>query len=285
MKIIIVGGVAGGASAAARLRRLDEKAEITLYERGEFISFANCGLPYHIGGTIPERESLLVQTAEGMNSRFNVNVKPLHEVLSINKESKTVKVKNIKHGEIKEDSYDYLILSPGASPLVPPIPGIDNEKIYTLRNIPDMDKILKRLDTGVKDAVVVGGGFIGVEMAENLKERGMNVSLIEMQEQVLTFLDPDLAAHAHHELRSGGIELYLSNGVKAFENKGEKIDLVLSDGDKLTADIVILAIGVRAETHLASEAGLELGETKSIKVNEKMMTSDSSIYAVGDAIN
>lgn len=285
MKIIIVGGVAGGASAAARLRRLDEKCEITMYERGEFISFANCGLPYHIGGTIEDREALLVQTPENMSARFNFAVKTFHEVVSIDAKNKKVSVKNWKSGNTFEDNYDYLVLSPGAAPIKPPIPGIDGENIFTLRTIPDMDKIIAAMKKGAKSAIVVGGGFIGVEVAENLIEKGFAVSLVEMQDQVLTFLDPDMAAFAHNEMKSHKIKLYLSDRVTEFKKTaGGKVAVTLASGKAIEADMAVLAIGVMPEVKLAKEAGLKIGETGAIAVGETMLTSDPSIYAVGDAV-
>lgn len=285
MKVIIVGGVAGGASAAARLRRLDEKCEITMYERGEFISFANCGLPYHIGGAIEDREALLVQTPEGMSARFNFAVKTFHEVVSIDAKKKAVQVKNWKSGNTFEDKYDYLVLSPGAAPIKPPIPGIDGENIFTLRTIPDMDKIIASMKAGAKSAIVVGGGFIGVEVAENLIEKGLAVSLIEMQDQVLTFLDPDMAAFAHNEMKSHKIKLHLSDRVTEFKKAaGGKVAVTLASGKAIEADMAVLAIGVMPEVKLAKDAGLKIGETGAIAVDERMQTSDPSIYAVGDAV-
>ncbi len=285
MKIIIVGGVAGGASAAARLRRLDEKCEITMYERGEYISFANCGLPYHIGGSIEDREALLVQTPENMAARFNFAVKTFHEVISIDTKNKKVKVKNWKSNNIFEDNYDYLVLSPGAAPIKPPIPGIESDNIFTLRTIPDMDKILAAMKAGAKSAVVVGGGFIGVEVAENLIEKGFTVSLVEMQDQILTFLDPDMAAFAHNEMKSHKLKLYLSDRVTEFKKSaGGKVALSLAGGKILEADMAVLAIGVMPEVKLAKDAGLKIGETGAIAVDETMLTSDPSIYAVGDAV-
>ena len=285
MKVIIIGGVAGGASAAARLRRLNEKCEITMYERGEYISFANCGLPYHIGGVIEERGSLLVQTPENMTARFNFAVKTFHEALSIDVKNKKIKVKNIKSGNIFEDDYDYLILSPGAAPVKPPIPGIDGENIFVLRSIPDMDKIISAMKNGVKSAIVVGAGFIGVELAENLAEKGVDVSIVEMQNQALAFLDPEMAAFAHNEMRSHKIKLYFSDGVSEFKKSASgKVAVTLSSKKIIEADMAVLSIGVMPEVKLAKEAGLKIGETGAISVNENMATSDPFIYAVGDAV-
>ncbi len=285
MKVIIVGGVAGGASAAARLRRLDEKCEITMYERGEFISFANCGLPYHIGGVIEDRDALLVQTPETMAARFNFAVKPFHEVMSVDTKNKKVSVKNWKSGNTFEDSYDYLILSPGAAPIKPPIPGIDGENIFTLRTIPDMDKIIAAMKKGAKSAIVVGGGFIGVEVAENLIEKGFEVSLVEMQDQILTFLDPDMAAFAHNEMKSHKIKLHLSDRVTEFKKSAAgKVAVSLAGGKTIEADMAVLAIGVMPEVKLAKDAGIKIGETGAIWVDENMRTSDPAVYAVGDAV-
>jgi CoA-disulfide reductase len=283
-KIVIIGGVAGGATAAARLRRMDETVEIILLERGEYISFANCGLPYHIGGAIENREALLVQTAEGMAQKFNLQVRPFNEVLSINRENKTVSIREIKTGVTYTEGYDALILSPGASPLRPPIPGIDEaERVFTLRSIPDTDLIKKQVDEHQpKHAVVIGGGFIGVEMAENLHERGIEVTLVEMLDQIMAPLDYEMAAILHNHLRDKGINLILSDGVKAFQNNGNEI--LLNSGLKLPTDITILAIGVRPESQLAKDAGLDLGDRGGIKVNEYMQTSDPTVYAVGDAV-
>jgi len=284
MKIIIIGGVAGGASAAARLRRLDENCEITMYERGEFISFANCGLPYHIGGVIEDRSELLVQTVEGMTGRFNIDIKTFHDVISIDAKNKKIKVKNINTSHIIEDSYDHLILSPGAAPVKPPIPGIDNPNIYTLRSMSDMDRIITAMSRGGREAVIVGGGFIGVEVAENMMGKGFNASIVERMDQVLTFLDPDMAAFAHQEIKSRGIKLHLSEAVVEFQAAAEnKTVVILKSGRRIEADIVILAIGVAPETSLAKTAGLKIGETGAIWVDEKMRTSDPFIYAVGDA--
>lgn len=285
MKVIIVGGVAGGASAAARLRRLDEKCEITMYERGEFISFANCGLPYHIGGVIEERDALLVQTPETMAARFNFAVKPFHEVMSVDAGKKKVQVKNWKSGNTFEDSYDYLILSPGAAPIKPPITGIEGENIFTLRTIPDMDKIIAAMKSGAKSAIVVGGGFIGVEVAENLIEKGLEVSLVEMQDQILTFLDPDMAAFAHNEMKSHKIKLHLSDRVTEFKKSAAgKVSVSLASGKTIEADMAVLAIGVMPEVKLAKDAGIKIGETGAIWVDENMRTSDPAVYAVGDAV-
>ncbi len=280
-KVLIIGGVAGGASAAARLRRLDEEAEIILFEKGEYISFANCGLPYHIGEVIPERSKLLVQTPEAMNARFQIDVRVENEVLSIDRGKKVVEVKDLTQDKVYEESYDYIILSPGAEPVKPPLEGINSDNVFTLRNIPDMDQIKAYVeDEKPGRAVVVGGGFIGIEMAENLKEKGLDVTLVEMLDQVMTPFDYEMAAFIHNHLRQKGIKLNLGDGISRIEEKG----VVLQSGKKVETDMVILSIGVRPMTKLASDAGLEIGESRAIKVNEYLQTSDENIYAIGDAI-
>ena len=284
-KVLIVGGVAGGASTAARLRRVDEEAEIIMFERGEHISFANCGLPYHIGEIIPERDKLLVQTPEGMESRFNVDVRVMSEVISIDRDNREIKVKNHKSGETYTESYDKLVLSPGAHPIQPPIPGIDHKNIYTLRNIPDMDKIKEHVvEQNAKSAIVVGGGFIGIEMAENLEHQDLDVTLVEMADQIMGPVDFEMAALLHEHIRANGVNLILKDGVKAFSDKSGQIEVTLQSGKKVTADMIVMAIGVKPEVKLAEEAGLELGELGGIKVNDHLQTSDPSIYALGDAI-
>ncbi|WP_127836519.1 CoA-disulfide reductase [Clostridium prolinivorans] len=283
-KVIIVGGVAGGASAAARLRRLDENIEIIMFERDEYISFANCGLPYYIGGTIKEREKLLVQTPEAMKSRFNIDVRVNSEVIKINPNEKTVKVKSKEKG-IYEESYDYLILSPGAKALRPNIEGIDNDKIFTLRNIPDTDKIKAYVDRNdTKSAVVIGGGYVGVEMAENLKERGLDVTLVEAAPHILAPFDSDMAVIAEKELIDHGIKLILEDGVKSFKDENDKVSVILNSGKSISTNMVILSIGVLPDTQFAKEAGIEVGPRGHIIVNEKMQTNIENIYAVGDAI-
>lgn len=283
-KILIVGGVAGGASTAARLRRLDESAEIIMFEKGEYISFANCGLPYHIGETIKEREKLIVQTPQAMKNRFNIDVRINSEVVKVNAVSKTVTV-NSKEKGTYEESYDYLVLSPGAKPMKPPIEGIENDKIYTLRNIPDTDKLKAAVDSGnVKKAVVIGGGYIGVEIAENLKERKVSVTLVEAAPHILAPFDSDMSVFAEKEMNDNGIELILNNGVKAFRDRDGMLDITLSDDNTLNADIVVLAIGVVPDTAFLKDSGIELGSKKHIIVNEKMETSIEGVYAVGDAV-
>ncbi|EJL6784381.1 FAD-dependent oxidoreductase [Vibrio alginolyticus] len=303
-KIVIIGGVAGGASTAARARRLSEDAEIIMFERGPFVSFANCGLPYHIGGDIQERSKLLLQTPESFLARFNVDVRVMNEVVSINRQDKTVTVNNLLDGSEYQESYDFLLLSPGAGPVVPPIPGIDNPLTHSLRNIPDMDRIIKTIETNkVEHATVVGGGFIGLEMMEAFHQLGIKTTLVEMADQVMTPVDREMAGFAHAEIREKGIDLKLGvalESVKFVPNEhvasfdsGEsekhqhlegELELTLNNGERLTTDILIMAIGVRPETKLAKEAGLEIGALGGIYTNEYMQTSDPSIYAVGDAV-
>lgn len=283
-KIIIVGGVAGGATAAARLRRLDESSEIIMFEKGEYISFANCGLPYYIGEIIKDRDKLLVQTVEGMSGKFNMDIRNVSEVIRINRDSKTVTVKNLKTDETYDESYDQLILSPGARPVVPPIPGIKEAKnLFTLRNIPDTDAIKGFVDDHKPNkAVIIGGGFIGVEMAENLYERGIEVTLIEKSNHIMAPFDIEMASILHTHMKEKSVKLILEDGVKAFENNGTKV--ILDSGKEIETDMILLAIGVRPENELAVSAGLELGERGHIKVNEYLQTSDPNIFAIGDAI-
>ncbi len=282
-KLLIVGGVAGGASAAARARRLDENAEIILFERGPDISFANCGLPYHIGGTIAERDKLLVTTPDVMTAKFNIDVRVLSEVVSIDRAKKELAIRDLTSGEEYTEAYDNLILSPGAAPIRPPIPGIDHSNVLTLRNLEDMDRIIKALD-GKRSAAVIGGGYIGLEMAEALREQKYETTLIELAPQVMGPADPEMATVLHQELRLFGVNLKLETSVTAFEESARGVDLILSDGDRLNVDVAVLAIGVKPEATLAIDAGLELGPTGGIKVNERMVTSDPSIHAVGDAV-
>jgi len=283
-KIIIVGGVAGGASAAARLRRLDEDAEILMFERGEYISFANCGLPYYIGSIIEKRDELLVQTVDGMSKKFNLDIRTLSEAVKINALKKTLTIKNLKTNEMYEESYDSLILSPGASPIKPPIPGINEaENLFTLRNIPDTDVIKAFVDTKKpKSAIVIGGGFIGIEMAENLHHRGINVTIVEAADQIMGPIDYEMASILHNHIKVKGVDLVLGDGVKSFENQGKK--LVLQSGKEIKTDLIIFAIGVRPESQIAKDAGLKVGERGGIQVNEYLQTSDENIYAIGDAI-
>ena len=284
-KVVIIGGVAGGASTAARLRRLDEQVEIVLLEKDDAISYANCGLPYYIGGVITDRDELFVQTPEGMKKRFNIDVRVNHEVLKIDPAKHELFIKDLHQGNTYVESYDQLVLSPGSKPIVPKVPGVDLSRVFTLRSIPDTDRIKQYLtDNNVNSAVVVGGGFIGLEMAENLSELNIKVSLIEMASQVLNNLDYEMAAMVHQELRGKKVDLILGNGLAAINQSDEALEVVLSGGQKILADIVIMAVGVKPETKLAAEAGLTIGTTGAIQVNQKMQTSDPSIYAVGDAV-
>lgn len=283
-KVVIVGGVAGGASTAARLRRLEENVEIIMFEKGEYISFANCGLPYYIGEVITEREKLIVQTVEAMSDKFNMDIRNLSEVINIDKENKKVTVKNHKTGKTYDESYDVLVLSPGASPIKPPISGInDCNNLFTLRNIPDTDKIKAYVDKDTtKKAVVIGGGFIGIEMAENLVERGIDVTLVEASSQVMAPLDVEMVSTIHEHLIDHGINLILDDGVKEFKNNGKIV--ALNSGKEIETDLIILSIGVRPETSIAKNAGLKLNERGAIVVDEYMKTSDENIYALGDAV-
>ncbi|HOZ31002.1 MAG TPA: FAD-dependent oxidoreductase [Bacteroidales bacterium] len=285
MKILIIGGVAGGASTAARLRRIDENSEIIMFERGKYISYANCGLPYYIGGVIENRDNLFVQTPESFGQRFNLEVRVMSEVTKIIKDKKQIEVRNITTGEIYQESYDKLVLAPGAEPVKPPIPGINEQGIFTLRNVHDTDIIKNYLnDHKVKRAVVVGAGFIGLEMAENLHHLGVNVSIVEMAEQVMTPLDFSMASLVHQHLKTKNVEFYLKDAVKGFKREDNSLKVLLSSGKNLAADLVVLSIGVRPENKLAAEAGLAIGETKGIVVNEYLQTTDPDIYALGDAI-
>lgn len=281
-KIIIVGGVAGGMSAATRLRRLMGDAEITVYEKGPYVSFANCGLPYYVSGEISEYESLVVQTPEALNARFALNIQPNSEVLAIQPDEKTITVKQGE--EIVTDSYDELILSPGAKPFIPPIENLDSAKnVFSLRNIPDLDAIMDVLENQkVKDTVVVGAGFIGLEMAENLHNRGLNVTIVEKAPHVLPPLDEEMAAFIQKELEENGVKLITSQSAVAFEKAGKEI--ILEDGTVLNTDLTILSVGVQPENSLAKKAGIELGMRGGIKVNDNYQTSLPNIYAVGDAI-
>lgn len=283
-KYIIVGGVAGGATVAARLRRLDEQAEIIMFERGKYISYANCGLPYYIGDVITERDRLFVQTPESFKARLNVDVRIQQEVIAINRDAKTVTVRKADASEYTE-SYYKLVLSPGAEPLRPPIPGIQDEVIFTMRNVPDTDKIKDYVDHHiVQHAVIVGAGFIGLEMAENLHLKGIKVTIVEMAEQMMTPLDYEMAAAVHQHLKTKKVEFYLKDAVNSFVREKSGLQVRLKSGRSLPTDMVILSIGVRPDSKLAEDAKLELGINKGIRVNEHLQTSDPDIYAVGDAI-
>ncbi|MCS2892212.1 DsrE/DsrF/DrsH-like family protein [Parabacteroides faecis] len=285
MKYLIVGGVAGGATVAARLRRIDENAEIILFERGKYVSYANCGLPYYIGGTIAERDKLFVQTAQGFTARFNIDIRTEQEVTAIHPKEKTVEITDINTARTYSENYDKLILSPGAEPLRPGIEGINSDKIFTLRNVPDTDTIKKYVSrSNPRHAVVVGGGFIGLEMAENLHQLGIQVAVVEMANQVMAPLDYSMAAIVHQLLTDKQVDLRLEDGVSRFEETPEGIIVHLRSGKQITTDLVILSIGVRPETRLAKEAGLSLGTLGGIAINDYMQTSDPDIYALGDAV-
>lgn len=285
MKYLIIGGVAGGATVAARLRRMDEKAEIILFEKGEYVSYANCGLPYYIGNIIPERDQLFVQTAQGITSRYEIDIRIKSEVTSIDRAAKRVEVKDLSSGEIYSESFDKLIMSPGAEPLKPPVPGINNKCIFTLRNVPDTDRIKEYIKSNsVRSAIVVGGGFIGLEMAENLRHLGIKVDLIEMAPQVMAHLDYSMASIVHLELKAKGVRLHLGKSVEEFRSSGSYVEAVLKGEKSIFADMVIWSIGVKPDVSLAKSAGLDIGVTGGIKVNQFMQTSDVNIYALGDAV-
>ena len=284
MKILIVGGVAGGATAAARIRRNSEEAEIIMFEKGEYISYANCGLPYYIGGVITDRDNLFVQTPESFGRRFNVDVRTGSEVLKVDPARKTVSVRT-SDGRTYDEGYDKLLLSPGASAVVPPLKGIGSSRVFTLRNVYDTDRIKEFISKGnVRRAVIVGAGFIGLEMAENLRHAGLEVDVVEMSDQVMGPLDYSMAALVHGHLQQHGVGLYLERAVESFEDTADGITVNLNTGESIGAQMVLLSIGVRPETSLASEAGLEIGEARGIKVDRYLRTSDPDIYAVGDAV-
>ena len=282
MKILIVGGVAGGATAAARLRRLDEHAEIIMFERGEYISFANCGLPYYIGGEITEKADLTVQTPKSFYDRFRVDIRTRNEVVAIDKAAKVIDVKDLATGETYHESYDKLILAPGAAPLRPNLPGVDLDRVFTLRNIPDTYAIKEFID-GQKPrrALVVGGGYIGVEMAENLHRAGLDVTVVEFADHVIAPLDYDMAADVHNHLRQKGVTLILGDGVARIDEEGNSLKVTLGK-EEVETDMVILSVGVRPENTLAAQAGLALNPRGAVVVNDHLQTSDPDIYAVGD---
>ena len=285
MKVVIIGGVAGGATAAARLRRLDEQAEIVVFERSGYVSYANCGLPYYIGGVIEDPEALTLQTPESFFSRFRVTMKVRHEVTALHPERKTVSVKNLETGEEFEEPYDKLLLSPGAKPTQPRLPGVGLEKLFTLRTVEDTFRIKDYIrQNHPKSAVLAGGGFIGLELAENLRELGMEVTIVQRPKQLMNPFDPDMAAFIHSEVRANGVKLALGYTVEGFQERDGGVDVLLKDNAPLHADMVVLAIGVTPDTALAKEAGLELGLKGSIVVNSRMETSLPDIYAVGDAV-
>ena len=285
MKVVIVGGVAGGATAAARIRRLDEQAEIVVFERSGFISYANCGLPYYIGDVITDPEELTLQTPESFFTRFRVNMKVRHEVTAIHPDKKTVSVKNLETGETFEESYDKLLLSPGAKPTQPRLPGVGLDRLFTLRTVEDTFRIKRFINENhPKSAVLAGGGFISLELAENLRDLGMDVTIVQRPKQLMNPFDSDMAAFIHSEVRRHGVKLALGHTVEGFEEKDGGVDVLLKDAQPLHADMVVLAIGVSPDTALAKAAGLELGIKDSILVNDRMETSVPDIYAVGDAV-
>ena len=285
MKVVIIGGVAGGATAAARLRRLDEQAEIVVFERSGYVSYANCGLPYYIGGVIEDPEALTLQTPESFFARFRVDMRVRHEVTALHPDRKTVSVKNLETGEEFEEGYDKLLLSPGAKPTQPRLPGVGLEKLFTLRTVEDTFRIKDYINTHhPKSAVLAGGGFISLELAENLRELGLEVTIVQRPRQLMNPFDPDMAAFIHGEVRRHGIHLALGHTVEGFTEQGGGVDVLLKDAAPLHADMVVLAIGVTPDTALAREAGLELGLKGSIVVNDRMETSVPDIYAVGDAV-
>lgn len=285
MKVIIIGGVAGGATAAARIRRLDENAQIIVFERSGYISYANCGLPYYIGGVIQDKNDLTLQTPESFWRRFRVDMRVKHEVIAIRPEEKTVQVRNLNTGDVFEESYDKLIISTGAKPTQPRLPGVGLEKLFTLRTVEDTFKIKEYIDkNNPKSVVLAGGGFIGLELAENLRELGMDVTIVQRPKQLMNPFDADMAAFIHAEMRKHGVKLALGHTVEGFEEKDGGVDVLLKDEQPLHADMVVLAIGVTPDSALAKEAGLELGIKGSIVVNDRMETSEKDIYAVGDAV-
>ena len=285
MKVVIVGGVAGGATAAARIRRLNEQAEIVVFERSGYISYANCGLPYYIGDVITDPEALTLQTPESFFSRFRVTMKVRHEVTAIHPDRKSVSVRNLETGEVFEESYDKLLLSPGAKPTQPRLPGVGLSKLFTLRTVEDTFQIKEFIRTNhPQSAVLAGGGFIGLELAENLRELGMEVTIVQRPKQLMNPFDPDMAAFIHNEMRRNGVKLALGHTVEGFEERDGGVDVLLKDEQPLHADMVVLAIGVTPDTGLAKEAGLELGIKGSILVNDRMETTVPDIYAVGDAV-
>ena len=285
MKVVIIGGGAGGATAAARLRRLDEHAEIVILERSGYVSYANCGLPYYIGGTIQSQSALTLQTPDSFRSRFNIDVRVQSEATAVDPQAHTVTVRDLRSGTEYTETYDKLILSPGARAIRPPLPGVDSERIYTLRTVEDTLRIRQVVKTQrPQSAIVVGGGFIGLEMAENLMHAGLHTTLIQLDDQVLLPMDPDMAGEIHSYLRAQGLDLHLSTGVTGFEERGDKICALLGDAPSVEADMVVMAIGVAPDSDLAKKAGLTLGVRGSIAVDSHMRTSAPDIYAVGDAV-
>lgn len=285
MKVVIVGGVAGGASAAARLRRLDESAEIIVFEKSGYVSYANCGLPYYIGGVIEDREELTLQTPQSFWTRFRIDIKTGHEVTDVDPAGKTVTVRDLASGEEWKESYDKLILSPGAKPTIPDVPGTDSDKIFTLRTVEDTFRIHEYVDQNAPESVVlVGGGYIGIEVAENLHDKGINVTIVQRPKQLMNTLDYDMATFVHNRVRKEGVGLRLESGVVGFREEGGRIITITKQGEEIPADMVLLAIGVTPDSDLARKAGLDLGIKGSIVVNDRMETSVPDIYAVGDAV-
>jgi NADPH-dependent 2,4-dienoyl-CoA reductase/sulfur reductase-like enzyme/rhodanese-related sulfurtransferase len=284
MKIVVVGGVAGGASTAARARRLDENAEIIILERDHYVSYANCGLPYHISGVIQDRESLLVQTPEKLKESLNLDVRVGHEVTDIDREGKAVHVHNLDTGETYTETYDKLVLSLGATPIRPRLPGIDHPQIFVLRNIPDMDALMAGLQPHAKEAIVIGGGYIGVEVAENLVHRGLEVHVVEMMPQIMATLDHEMARDLEYHLQDHGVQLHLGTAAKSFDAMDGRIRANLSNGESLTADLVLMAVGVRPNTELVRQAGLPVGPRGGLQTDKHMRTIDPHIYAVGDMV-
>lgn len=285
MKVVVIGGVAGGASFAARYRRLDKDSEIIIIDKGEYISFANCGLPYYVGDVIENRDKLFVHTPDSMKEKFNIDVRIKNEVIKIDSELKSITVKDLDTSETYQEKYDKLIIATGSSPLKPPIPGIDSDNIFTIWTIPDTDKIKNHIKkTSAKRVTIVGGGFIGIEMAENLHSLGLSVSIVEMADQVMAPLDKEMAQYLHEHLINKEINLILGDGVKEFLPKGDKTVVVTSTGKKIDSDLVILSIGIRPNSALAKDAGLILGERGGIVVDKTMVTANPDIYAVGDVI-
>ncbi len=285
MKIVVIGGVAAGMSAAARARRLSESAQIVVLERSRHVSFANCGLPYHIGGDIQDREQLVLQTPQTLAESLNLDVRIGHEVVAINTAEKTIVVRELDTGIKYFEAYDKLVLSPGAKPIRPPLPGIDHPRIFTLRNIEDMDVIKSKVDEGISRVVVIGGGYIGIEMAENLRQRNIEVVLVELAEQILSAsLDPEMARDMQYHLQYHGVQLKLGTAASSFEDKKGKVLVHLNDGSTLESDLVMLAVGVRPDVDLLKDTGITLGPRGGIQVNAHMQTSDPDVYAAGDAI-
>jgi NADPH-dependent 2,4-dienoyl-CoA reductase/sulfur reductase-like enzyme len=284
MKVVIVGGVAGGASTAARLRRLDESAEIVVFERDAYVSFANCGLPYHIGGVIPDRASLLLQTPESLAQSLALDVRIHQEVIRIDCDAKEVEVRDHQHGRTYRESYDKLVLCPGAEPIRPPIPGVDNPRVHVLRNIPDMDRIIAQLDHGASRAVVIGGSYIGLEVAEAFRERGLHTTIVERTDRLMPWLDHEMTRILHYHVDSHDVDCRLGTAATAIREDGNALVVELDNGASLKTDIVVLAVGVRPKVELARAAGLKIGPRGGIVVDAQMRTSAPDILAAGDAV-